>query len=353
MLTDFQITTETPGDREERRGEGVKGRRGEFILFASSPLHLFTSSQRSISVVKKQFFRKSLLLACLLVLFTTSIFAQRKPASTTRATGSLTVTTGQPGSIIFINGIRHGATNEQGVAEIKRVWAGAFAGRVRSVGFTDWTGRLVIAANKMNSLNVTQKPTTDEALIHYQKGEALRDAGKNAEAMKEFQQAVALRPTFPEARIAMVRSAIVLQDYQEAEKQIELAKKNYGRPYAEAFVVLGNLRRHQGLVDEAIAAYRRAITLSFGNSFEAHIGLGIALDEQEAFDEAIKVYRLGIAQDMETEPILYYQLAEICEKANRIKEAIDAYQKYIQLDPEGEFASAAESVIKQLKEAKQ
>ncbi|MEW6130481.1 MAG: tetratricopeptide repeat protein [Acidobacteriota bacterium] len=301
----------------------------------------------------KKFFFKSILVYCLLALFVSSTFAQRKSTSAARAAGSLTVTTGQPKSVIFINGVRHGVTNEQGVAEIKRVWAGAFTARVRSIGFTDWTGRVVIVANKANTLKVTQKPTTDEALTHYQKGEDLRDSGKNADAMKEFQQAVALRPVFPEARIAMVRSAMALQDYQEAEKQIELAKKNYGRPHPEAYVVLGNLRRNQGLVDEAIAAYKRAITLAFGKSFEAHIGLGIALDEQEDFDGAIKAYRTGIMQDMETEPILYYQLAEICEKAERTKEAIEAYQKYIQLDPEGEFASAAESVIKQLKEAKQ
>jgi Tfp pilus assembly protein PilF len=330
MFNEFKITTETQRHRD-------------FYW----PLCL------CVSVVKKFSFH-SILFMCLAGSFATSIYAQRKPVATAaRATGSLTVTTGQPNSVIFINGIRHGATNEQGVAEIKRVWAGAFTVRVRSTGFADWTGKLVIAANKTNTLKVTQKPTTDAALIHYQKGEALRDAAKNADAMKEFQQAVALRPNFPEARISMVRSAMVLQDYQEAERQIELAKKNYGRPYAEAFVVLGNLRRNQGLVDEAIAAYKRAITLSFGNSFEAHIGLGIALDEQEAFDEAIKAYRTGIIQDMETEPILYYQLAEICEKAERTKEAIEAYQRYIQLDPEGEFASAAESVIKQLKEAKQ
>ncbi len=330
MFTDFQITTETQRQREKEK-----------------------SLDLGVSVVKKFFFHINLLI-CLGVCLATSAYAQRKPATAAaHATGGLTVTTGQPNSVIFINGIRHGATNEQGVAEIKRVWAGAFTARVRSAGFTDWTGKVVIAANRMNALKVTQKPATDEALIHYQKGEALRDAAKNAEAMKEFQQAVTLRPVFPDARIAMVRAAMVLQDYQEAERQIELAKKNYGRPFAEAFVVLGNLRRHQGLVDESIAAYRRAITLSFGNAFEAHIGLGIALDEQENFDEAIKAYRTGIMQDMETEPILYYQLAEICEKAERTKEAIEAYQKYIQLDPEGEFASAAESVIKQLKESKQ
>ena len=66
-------------------------------------------------------------------------------------------------------------------------------------------------------------------------------------------------------------------------------------------------------------------------------------------DEAVKEYRLGILQDMETEPVLYYQLGEILEAAERKKEAIEAYTKYIQLDPEGELVGAAESIIEQLK----
>jgi Tfp pilus assembly protein PilF len=271
----------------------------------------------------------------------------------THATGSLKVTTGQAGSVIFINNVRHGVTNEAGVAEIKRVWAGAFPVRVRTAGFMDWTGRVVIAANATKSLNVKQQPTSDEALLHFQRGDALRDKGQNADAIKEYQQALALRASFPEARIAYTRSLITTQDFQEAEKQLALAQKNAARPLAEVHTVTGNLRRHQGLTDEAIAEYRKALKIAAGNSFEAHIGLGIVLNEQEKYDEAVKEYRIGINQDMETEPVLYYQLGEILEKAKRNKEAIAAYQRYIALDPEGEFVSAAESVIEQLKDAKQ
>ena len=266
-----------------------------------------------------------------------------------RSYGALKVVTGQSGSVIFINGIRHGVTDDAGVAEIKRVWAGSFTARVRSVGFTDWTGRVVVAANATATLRVTQQPTRDEALIHYQKGEALRDRGRNTDAVKEYEQAVAGRANFPEARLAMARSLIALQDFQKAEAQIELARKNFARPYADAFTVLGYLRRQQGLLEEAVAAYRSAIRIAAGNAFEAHIGLGIVLNELGEADEAVKEYRIGILQDMETEPVLYYQLGEILEKAERKKEAIEAYSKYLKLDPEGELAGAAESIIQQLK----
>lgn len=271
-------------------------------------------------------------------------------ARPTSATGALKVTTGHPGSIVFINNVRHGVTNERGELDLPHVIAGSFPVSVRTTGYADWNGTVVVVARASRALKVTQQPITDEATLHFQKGNDLRDKGKNKDAVEEYRQALALRGLFPDARIAMARSLITLQDFQQSETQIQAALKLGGRTLVEAQTVLANLRRAQGIIDESIVEYRKALRLARGNSFEAHIGLAIALNEQEKTDEAVKEYRIGIIQDMETEPILYYQLGEILEKAKRNKEAIEAYRNYIRLDPEGEFASAAESIIEQLKQ---
>ena len=268
----------------------------------------------------------------------------------TNITGSLRVITGQPGSVVFINGVRHGVTSEKGEMYLPHVIAGSYPARVRTIGYADWNGSIVVAPASSRTLKITQQPTTDEAVLHFQKGESLRDKGKNKDALEEYKQTLALRSNFPEARIAIARSLIMLQDFQEAEKQVQTAIRIAGRTLVEAQTVLANLRRNQGLVDESIVEYRRALRLARGNSFEAHIGLAIALNEREEIDEAVKEYRIGIIQDMETEPILYYQLGEILEKAARNKEAIEAYRNYLRLDPEGEYASAVESLIQRLKE---
>jgi hypothetical protein len=274
-------------------------------------------------------------------------------ASTTTAaprSGSLKVVTGRPDSVVFINNVRHGVTGENGELNLSRVMVGSHPVRVRTVGYVDWNGRIVITQGATATLKVAQQqPTVDEPTLHYQKAEALRDKGKNRDAIEEYKQALALRST-PEARIGMARSLTPLQEFQEAEKQVQAAIKAGGPKVVEAQTVLANLRRHQGLVEESIVEYRKALRLARGNSFEAHIGLGIALGEQGKIDEAVREYRIGIIQDMETEPILYYQLAELLEGAKRNKEAIEAYRNYLRLDPEGEYASAVESIIERLKE---
>lgn len=266
------------------------------------------------------------------------------------AIGALKVTTGHQGSVVFINNVRHGITNEHGEIDLPHVIAGSYPVSVRTTGFADWNGAIVVAPRASRALTVTQQPITDEAMLHFQRGNDLRDKGKNKDAVAEYKQAIALRSAFPEARIAIARTLTTLQDFQESEAQIQAALKLGGRTLVEAQTVLANLRRAQGLIDESIVEYRKALRLARGNSFEAHIGLAIALNEQEKTDEAVREYRIGIIQDMETEPILYYQLGEILEKAKRNKEAIEAYRNYIRLDPEGEFASAAESIIEQLKQ---
>jgi len=276
--------------------------------------------------------------------------ASRQALKPPPSTGALKVSTGQPGSVVFINNIRHGSTNDSGELSLPRVKPGAFPVRVRTVGFSDWTGRVAVVAGASRTLKVVQQPTSDEATLHYQKGDALRDRGKLSDSVKEYEQAIAMKTPFPEARIGLARSLITLQKFDEAEKHLFEAKKESRAHWAEAQTVLANLRRNQGLIDESIEEYRKALRMARNVSPEAHIGLAIALEESGETEEALREYRIGIAQDMDTEPILYYLLGSLLEKAERNKEAIEAYRNYLRLDPEGQYASAVESIIERLKE---
>src|SRR5262249_17962711 len=175
------------------------------------------------------------------------------------ATGALKVFTDQPGSVIFINQVRHGVTNDRGELDLARVRAGTFSARVRTAGYADWNGTVTIVSGSSRILKVSQKPTADEATLHFQKGDQLRDKGRYRDAVAEYQQALALRSVFPECQIAMTRCLIPMQDFQEAERHIQSALRSRGPTLAEAQTVLANLRRNQGLYDESIAEYRKAL----------------------------------------------------------------------------------------------
>jgi tetratricopeptide (TPR) repeat protein len=262
----------------------------------------------------------------------------------------LNIVTGQPASVVFINNVRHGTANESGDLNLARVKAGTFPVRVRSVGFVDWTGTVTVTSGAARTLKVPARQPADQATIHFQTAEQFRDRGRNRDAVKAYEEALSLRPLFPEAHIGATRSLMSLQDFQSAEKHIQSGLKGQGRIRAEAQTVLANLRRSQGLIDESIVEYQKAIRLAGGVSAEAHIGLAIAYRDAGKLDASIREYKIGISQDMDTEPILYYHVAEILEAARRYKEAIDAYRAYLRLDPEGEYASAVESIIERLKE---
>lgn len=263
-------------------------------------------------------------------------------------TGTLKVVSGHSGSVVFVNEIRHGTTGDEGVLELQ-IKAGSYSVRVRTVGYVDWRGAAVIRSGATSILRVSQRPTRDEAVLSYQRGDELRDKGRHTEAVEQYSAALTRQPGLAEAGIGIARSLVSLQRFDEAEEALTAALKKGGRRRVEAQTVFGNMRRAQGLIDEAIAEYRKALRLARGISPEAHIGLALALQDAGRMDEAIPEFRLGIAQDMDTEPILYYLLGSALEKEGRNRHAIDAYRHYLRLAPDGQYSSAVESMIERLK----
>jgi tetratricopeptide (TPR) repeat protein len=241
-------------------------------------------------------------------------------------------------------------TSEAGELNLDHVSAATYTVRVRTTGYDDWNGRVTVRAEGESRLTVKQARTGDQAVLHYQKGEALREAANNDEAIAEYQQALTINPRLAEALIGCARSMIAVQQFEDAEGMLNKALKLPAAGHlAEAETVLGNLRRSQELLDESIASYRKALILAHGTSPEAHIGLALALEEKGAMSEAILHFRQGLAQDMDTEPILYYLLGKALEKDGRNKEAIEAYGGYLRLDPDGQYSGAVQSIIEQLK----
>ena len=81
----------------------------------------------------------------------------------------------------------------------------------------------------------------------------------------------------------------------------------------------------------------------------SHLEEGVRLTEQGVFAEAIVEYRKALAQLSDSEPVIYQMLGAAYERVEKPKEAVTAYEKYLELAPNGSYAAAIRSILTQLK----
>lgn len=288
---------------------------------------------------------------CILLPGAQATSAQRKrTAVASSATAkSVTVQT-EPEAIVWLDEVRRGVTNADGQLEINNIKAGRHTLRVRASGYKEKT--LPLLASQRGLLKVQLVRTTDQAERLFQEAEAAREKAKDDEARKAaaelYRSALKIRPAYPAAHVGLARVLLDLNDYSSALDAI--AKARRARPiYPEASAVEGRIQRMAAFVDEAIAAFRRSIREARGFQPEAHTGLALVFEEKGMNEEAAEEFRAAIAQLSDTEPVLYQLLGAVYEKMQKYKEAVEAYEKYLQLAPEGSLAPAVRSIIDQLR----
>ncbi|HLE63874.1 MAG TPA: tetratricopeptide repeat protein, partial [Pyrinomonadaceae bacterium] len=60
-------------------------------------------------------------------------------------------------------------------------------------------------------------------------------------------------------------------------------------------------------------------------------------------------YRKALDQLSDSEPVIYQLMGAAYEKAQNYKQAVVAYEKYLELAPNGSLAPAVRSILHQLK----
>lgn len=251
----------------------------------------------------------------------------------------------QPGAVVWVDEVRRGAADAGGSLSLK-VTPGRHALRVRAKGFAEKT--LTLAATQRGALPVALTQTADEAELLFQQAEEAREKGKNADAVELYRQALAKRTRYAAAHLGLARSLESQDNFDEALEELAAARRD--RPvYPESWAVEGRIQRSLADHDAALAAYRRALRESGGFQPEAHTGIGIVHEDKGRHEEAADAFRKAIAQLSDTEPVLYELLARNLEKLERWKEAVAAYEKYLELAPQGAHASAINSIIDQLR----
>ena len=260
------------------------------------------------------------------------------------AQGSLTIST-EPNAMVWVDEIRRGTTDASGKITIPKVSAGRHSVRVRATGFKESVTPLIPGRH---ALSVKLLPTTDQAELLFQQAEAARDKASLENAADLYRQAIRLRPAFPAAHVGLARVLLDLNQFKEAHAEIEAARRTRSA-YAEASAVEGRIYREEAFADDAIRSFRRAIREGNGLQPEAYVGTARVLEDKGDYAGAIANFQKALAQLADSEPVIYQMAGAAYERVNKPKEAVAAYEKYLQLAPNGSYAAAIRSILDQLK----
>ena len=277
-------------------------------------------------------------LTALLLLVPRATFAQT----------ALTITT-EPNAIVWIDEIRRGTTDASGKLVVNKVSAGRHSVRVRANGFKETVTPLLPGRRALAVKLIT---TTDPAELKFQEAETAREKARDDASLQKaadlYRETIKLRPAFPAAHVGLARVLMDRNEFKEAHAEIEAARRT--KPaYAEASAVEGRIYREEAFGDDAIRSFRRAIREGGGVQPEAYVGIARVLEDKGQHAEAIVEYKRALAQLSDSEPIIYQMLGAAYEKIEKPKDAVTAYEKYLELAPNGSYAAAIRSILEQLK----
>jgi tetratricopeptide (TPR) repeat protein len=185
------------------------------------------------------------------------------------------------------------------------------------------------------------QPSVDPAVIAYNEGAALANEGKSAEAIAKFEAAIAAKPNFTPAMIALAKTNLKSKNHAKA---IEWAKKalEIDDEDTDMWAVLYNAYTATG--DKAAAAEaQKRLPANAGQLFNDAAKLINAGKDTEAE----KLLKQAVAADDKLARA-YYELGMIYVRSGKSAEAKTNLSKYLELEPSGSDAATAKEMIKYL-----
>jgi tetratricopeptide (TPR) repeat protein len=185
---------------------------------------------------------------------------------------------------------------------------------------------------------------------HINIGFALRQKKEYNVAIESYKQAIAIRPQDYRGYFGLAEASYSKGDYPAAEEGYRNAiEVSPGKINPPAYHFLGLALYAQKRIEEAIRAYRVAITQAKSKYTEARYNLGIALMEVGKFEIAEHELRTVIQNEGKNWPEAHFNLAIVLERQGKTLEAIKEYEVYLQQAPNAEDATRIRARIETLK----
>ncbi len=178
-----------------------------------------------------------------------------------------------------------------------------------------------------HALAVTEK----NFLAHRNLGNALAKKGENDEAIRQYQEALRLKPDYPEAHNNLGNALDDKGQTDEAIRHFQEALR-LKPDYPEAHNNLGIALGKEGQTDEAIRQFQEALRLE-PECAGAHYNLGAAFGLKGQTEEAIRQFQEAVrlkADDAEA----HYNLGNTLLEKGQTDEAVRQYREVLRLKPD-------------------
>ena len=192
------------------------------------------------------------------------------------------------------------------------------------------------------------KMVPDSPDIHYQLGVAYGTQSKWQLAISELGRAIALNPTYIEARYALGR--IYLKATAQSDKAITELKRvvDLNPESAQGHYLLGSAYLQQNELDSAEVALRHALQLHPGN-VEIYGELGVVYFKQKRYDAATQILQQAIQRD-QNYALTHFILGNLYLKQGKKAKGLKALHRFEQLTQQAEdikrFRQRAHNALK-------
>lgn len=175
----------------------------------------------------------------------------------------------------------------------------------------------------------------NDAVAHFNLGNALGRCGRLAEAAASYGRALAVQPLFAEALNSL--GALQVELGRPDEAAVHCRRALQVRPdFADAHQTLGKALFQLGQPSEAVHSCRRAVQLK-PDAEETHNSLGILLLKLARFEDAIASFRRALQISPEFVEA-HANLANALRSIGRLDEAVASYERALRIEPH--FVSA-------------
>lgn len=214
-------------------------------------------------------------------------------------------------------------TTEGESAAVHAALTRAYLHRYRQSKERIWESRAAQACERAQKL----APHAPEVMLAV--GELLDCAGRHAEALVEFDHALAVKPDFYEGHLAKARALEGARRISEAEASCRRAISLRPGDW-RGYHILGLVLFNHGRYPEAEGPWRKVMELTPDNA-SAHRNLGSALYQLERYDEALSALRQS--NEIKPNAMAFYNLGTVLFNLDRYGECVDAFEKAVALTP--------------------